>query len=38
MLWFGGYVGSWFNGYVGVGRAMAKLRWAVGFFFFLRGR
>lgn len=33
---FGGYVGNWFNGYVGVGRAMAELRWAAGFFF--RGR
>ncbi|KAL9372195.1 hypothetical protein Peur_034439 [Populus x canadensis] len=30
---FGGYVGNWFNGYVGVGRAMAELRWAAGFFF-----
>jgi hypothetical protein len=38
MLWFGGYVGNWFNGYVSVGRAMAELRWAVGFFFFFRGR
>ncbi|KAG6752739.1 hypothetical protein POTOM_042775 [Populus tomentosa] len=27
---FGGYVGK-FNGYVGAGRAMAELRWAVGF-------
>jgi len=35
--WFGGYVGNWFNGYIGVGRAMAELRWAIGFFFF-RGR
>jgi hypothetical protein len=33
MPWFGGYVGNWFKGYVGVGRAMAELRWAVGFFF-----
>jgi hypothetical protein len=33
MPWFGGYVGNWFNGYVGAGRAMAELRWAVGFFF-----
>jgi hypothetical protein len=33
MPWFGGYVGNWFNGYVGGGRAMAELRWAVGFFF-----
>jgi len=32
--WFGGYVGNWFNGYIGVGRAMAELRWAIGFFFF----
>ncbi|KAL9334704.1 hypothetical protein Peur_071885 [Populus x canadensis] len=29
---FGGYAGNWFNGYVGVGRAMAELRWAAGFF------
>ncbi|XP_011001853.1 PREDICTED: uncharacterized protein LOC105109000 isoform X2 [Populus euphratica] len=34
MSWFGGYVGNWFNGYVGVGRAMAELHWAVGFFLF----
>jgi len=34
MPWFGGYVGNWFNGYVSVGRAMAELRWAVGFCFF----
>jgi len=33
MPWFGGYVGNWFNGYVVGGRAMAELRWAVGFFF-----
>jgi len=29
---FGGFIGNWFNGYVGVGRAMAELRWAAGFF------